>query len=85
MFNQSADMSLEKLGESKREKGKAVKVKKELVRENEPGPSHINLASDSINVEMDMESEIFENEKCCVCNKFTPDEVHLSISFIFTK
>ena len=56
-----------------------------MVRENEPGPSHINLAYDSTDVESDMESEILDDEKCCVCNKFTPDEVRLSISVIFTK
>ena len=80
-------MSLKKLGESKKGKGKGSKGKKKRkkVRENEPGPSHIILAYDSTDIESDMESEILENEKCCVCNKFTPDEVRSSISVIFTK
>ena len=56
-----------------------------MVRENEPGPSHINFAYDSTNVESHMESEILDDEKCCVYDKFTPDEVRLSISVIFTK
>ena len=56
-----------------------------MVRENEPGPLHINLAYDSTNVESDMESEKLDHEKCCVCDKFTPDEVRLNISVILTK
>ena len=27
----------------------------------------------------------FDDEECCVCNKFTPDEVRNSTSLIFTK
>ena len=42
-----------------------------MARENEPGPSHINLEYDSTDVESDMESEILKNEKCCVCNYLT--------------
>ena len=43
---------------SKKGKGKYCKGKKrKMVRENEPGPSHINLAYDSTDVESDMESE----------------------------
>ena len=83
VFNKSADISLEMLGGPK--KRKTVKVKKENGKRNEPGPSHINLAYDSTDDESDMESEILDDEKCCVCNKFTPDKVRLSISVIFTK
>ena len=46
-----------------------------MVRENEHSPSPNNFAYDSTGVKSDMESEILENEKCCVCNKYTSDEV----------
>jgi hypothetical protein len=31
------------------------------------------------------DNSIDESEKCCVCNKFTPDEVRNSVSLVFTK
>ena len=47
-----------------------------------PGPSHINLADSE---DFTDESVDEDDEKCCVCNKFTPDEVRQSISLVFTK
>ena len=48
-----------------------------------PGPSHIFFVSD--NDDIGSNSEIQEEEKCCICNKFTPDEVRNSVALIFTK
>ena len=48
------------------------------------GPSHINIDSDSDLLSTD-ESEIDETEKCCVCSKYTPDQVRNSLDIKFTK
>ena len=69
----------------RKRKSKAKKNKLIREAENEPGPSHINLINDSQDDESDMETEITDEEKCCVCKKYTPDEVRYSVSVIFTK
>ena len=47
-----------------------------------PGPSHINLVPDSSDSE---DSDVSEEEKCCVCGLWTPKELSRSASIIFTK
>ena len=69
----------------KKKKSKAKKSKLIREAENEPGPSHINLVNDSQDDESDMETELTDEQKCCVCRKYTPDEVRYSVSVIFTK
>ena len=49
-----------------------------------PGPSRIYISEDS-ELETESESEITEEEKCCVCKKLMPDEVRQSVNQIFTK
>ena len=86
MPDKFAEKSSEKLAQSKKGKGKGSKAKKCKVArniENEPGPLHINLANES-STDDDSETEITDEEKCCVCKKFTPDEVRLRVSVIFT-
>lgn len=80
---------LENMKDHEKEQKKNVKKVKSEVKfpENtsklQPGPSHINLVPDS-----DTDS-YFESDKeedlCCVCNKFTPEEVSKSASIIFVK
>ena len=47
-----------------------------------PGPSHVTVIPQE---RTDDQSEIQEEEKCCICRQFTPDEVRNSVSLIFTK
>ena len=49
-----------------------------------PGPSHVTV-SDSAGEDTDDQSEIQEEEKCCICRQLTPDEVRNSVSLILTK
>ena len=68
--------SSSKLSQSK------VKLSKENVVL--PGPSHINI-TDSLDETDESDMEITDDEKCCICKKFTPEEVRNSVSVIFTK
>lgn len=49
----------------------------------QPGPSNTNMRTPDL--QSDSEMEIVESEKCCVCKKFTPDEVRDAVSLIFVK
>ena len=85
MLKKSYGKFTEKSSSPQKEKSKAKKSKLIREAENEPGPSHINLVNDSQDDESDMETEITDEQKCCVCKKYTPDEVRYSVSVIFTK
>ena len=68
-------------------KGKSKAVKSKVSKKNDfdsqkPGPSAFYI-SDS-DMETDSESEIKEEDKCCVCKKFTPDDVRNSVQLMFT-
>ena len=69
---------------------KTQKPKHTSISEPTPGPSGLSKSTGSgLNVDTDesqsSEDEIPEEEKCCVCNKYTPDEVRHSVSIIFPK
>jgi hypothetical protein len=51
---------------------------------NDPFGSTVTV-SDSAGEDIDDQSEIQEEEKCCICRQLTPDEVRNSVSLIFTK
>lgn len=61
--------------------------------EPHPGPSNIvstacapqELVRNDTDTDSEDECEITEEEKCCVCHKFTPDAIRQSVSIIFTK
>jgi hypothetical protein len=58
------------------------KTKKTRNSVPEAGPSHIYVSDSDMTVsDMDIDDE----EKCCVCSKFTPEEVRRSTSVIFVK
>ena len=82
-------------------KRKADSVKEKVKKSRKPdvesdsqtaGPSRrgetvqtcIYVSEDS-EIGTESESEISEDEKCCVCKKFMPDEARKSVSLIFTK
>ena len=69
---------------------KTQKPKHTSISEPTPGPSGLCKSTGSgLNVDADesqsSEDEIPEEEKCCVCHKYTPDEVRHSVSIIFPK
>lgn len=57
------------------------KAKTSTTITQEPGPSHYYVDDSD---ESDT-SSIPEEDKCCVCHQFTPQEVRQSVSLIFTK
>ena len=61
---------------------KKAKVGKKASQE--AGTSYIYISEDS-ELETESESEISEEEKCCVCKLFTPTELRKSVSLVFTK
>ncbi|XP_053388230.1 uncharacterized protein LOC128551405 [Mercenaria mercenaria] len=75
-----------KPSQNKHDKLKSMKKDKVNVIVSEPlspkpGPSHINLIPDT---DTD-DSMIDEDELCCQCKRYTPEEVSRSISIIFVK
>ncbi|XP_053385760.1 uncharacterized protein LOC128550546 [Mercenaria mercenaria] len=50
--------------------------------EPQPGPSHINIQDSDEETLSDSDKE---EDKCCVCKKFSPSEVSKSVSLIFVK
>jgi hypothetical protein len=77
-----------KVEQSKNTTKKSKKIKNDDIHcvqlSQKPGPSHVTV-SDSAGEDTDDQSEIQEEEKCCICRQFTPDEVRYSVSLIFTK
>jgi hypothetical protein len=77
-----------KVEQSKNTTKKRKKIKNDDIHcvqlSQKPGPSHVTV-SDSAGEDTDDQSEIQEEEKCCICRQFTPDEVRYSVSLIFTK
>ncbi|XP_052088188.1 uncharacterized protein LOC127725302 [Mytilus californianus] len=71
----------------KREQEKKKIVKCSKSDSQKPGTSGVGkCVSDwAIDSESESESEIREDEKCCVCKKFVPEQVRQSSSLIFTK
>ena len=77
-----------KVEQSKNTTKKSKKIKNDDIHcvqlSQKPGPSHVTV-SDSAGEDTDDQSEIQEEEKCCICRQLTPDEVRNSVSLIFTK
>ena len=77
-----------KVEQSKNTTKKSKKAKNDDINcvqlSQKPGPSHVTF-SDSTGEDTVDQSEIQEEEKCCICRQFTPDEVRNSVSLIFTK
>ncbi|KAH3721775.1 hypothetical protein DPMN_064723 [Dreissena polymorpha] len=63
-------------------KTQAKKVKSAQSASPKPGPSHVNLRSDSESLS---DSDCDDSELCCYRGTFTPEEVSRSTSLIFVK
>ena len=67
-------------------KSKTKTVSKQNAKpEPTPGPSGLCRPINNLITSDESSSEDEDNTKCCVCGKFTPDEVRRSHSVIFTK
>ena len=74
--------SKRKRGPEKKQTAKSLKSGSQ-----KPGTSGVSRCVNewAIDSESESESEIREDEKCCVCKKFVPEQVRQSSSLIFTK
>ncbi|KAH3794659.1 hypothetical protein DPMN_148196 [Dreissena polymorpha] len=50
-----------------------------------PGPSNINLNLQSDSYSDDYDSDIADEDKCCVCKQFQPDKLNNCVSLVITK
>ena len=73
--------------EASRKRPSKVKSKKSTSSSKlSPLPSTSGIQRQTeIHTDDDDDDDVADDEKCCVCNKFTPDEIRNSTSLIFTK